>query len=264
MVSRGKGGQAIFGSRYRDPMTSPGITLRGPQVDRADEVLTPEALDFVADLHRRFSGRRAELLAARGERRAALARGAAWTSSPGPPTSARATGASRRCRPTSATGASRSPGRPSARWRSTRSTPAPRSGWPTSRTPTPRTGRNVVGGQVNLSDAVRRTIAFTSAEGKAYALRDPELVPVIVPRPRGWHLDEGHLLVDGEPVAGALVDFGLYFFHNAARAARPRQRAVLLPAEDGVAPRGPAVGRRVHARAGSSSGSRTAPSARPC
>ncbi len=76
--------------------------------------------------------------------------------------------------------------------------------------------RNVVEGQVNLYDAVRRTIAFTSPEGKDYALRDPDDVPVILPRPRGWHLDEEHLTLDGQPLVGALVDFGLYFFHNAA------------------------------------------------
>ena len=78
----------------------------------------------------------------------------------------------------------------------------------------------MVGGQVNLADAVRRTIELTSPEGKEYALTDPDSIPVIVPRPRGWHFDEEHLVVDGAPVVAALVDFGLYFFHNATRAAR--------------------------------------------
>ena len=73
----------------------------------------------------------------------------------------------------------------------------------------------MVGGQVNLADAVRRTIELTSAEGKEYRLADPDRIPVIVPRPRGWHFDEEHLTIDGEPVVAALVDFGLYFFHNA-------------------------------------------------
>lgn len=75
--------------------------------------------------------------------------------------------------------------------------------------------RNVVGGQVVLRDAVRRELACTSAEGKDYRIADPDRVPVILPRPRGWHLDEAHLLVDGRPMVGGLVDFGLYFFHNA-------------------------------------------------
>ena len=75
--------------------------------------------------------------------------------------------------------------------------------------------RNVVGGQVVLRDAVRRTLAFTSPEGREYRLREDGDLPTIVPRPRGWHLPERHLLVDGEPAVGALVDAGLYLFHNA-------------------------------------------------
>jgi malate synthase len=66
---------------------------------------------------------------------------------------------------------------------------------------------------VNLRDAVRRTIEYTSPEGKHYSLK-PQVATLIV-RPRGWHLVEKHMTVDGSPVAGALFDFGLYFFHNA-------------------------------------------------
>src|SRR5205823_124290 len=73
---------------------------------------------------------------------------------------------------------------------------------------------NVVGGQVNLYDAVRGTIAFTAPDGKRYALGTGKR-PTIVFRPRGWHLDERHLPVDGRPAVGALVDVGLYCFHNA-------------------------------------------------
>ena len=72
---------------------------------------------------------------------------------------------------------------------------------------------NVIGGQTNLRDAVRRTIGFTSPEGKHYRL-NPQTAVLIV-RPRGWHLDEKHLLLAGQAVPGALVDFGLYLFHNA-------------------------------------------------
>ncbi len=74
---------------------------------------------------------------------------------------------------------------------------------------------NVIGGQVNLADAVRRTISFTGPDGRDYRLRDGDLATIVV-RPRGWHLDERHVLIAGEPGVGALVDFGLYFFHNAA------------------------------------------------
>ena len=75
---------------------------------------------------------------------------------------------------------------------------------------------NVVDAQVNLYDAVRRTIEYTSPEGKNYTLRQDRELATIVVRPRGWHLDERHILLDERPAVGALVDFGLYFFHNAA------------------------------------------------
>jgi malate synthase len=74
---------------------------------------------------------------------------------------------------------------------------------------------NVVSGQVNLLDAIRRDISFTSSEGKRYELNADARLATIVMRPRGWHLDERHVVVDGKPSVGALVDFGLYFFHNA-------------------------------------------------
>jgi malate synthase len=68
-------------------------------------------------------------------------------------------------------------------------------------------------GQINLQDAVRRTITFTSPEGKAYKLKDKTATLMV--RPRGWHLLEKHVLVDGKPMSGSLFDFGLYFFLNA-------------------------------------------------
>jgi malate synthase len=72
---------------------------------------------------------------------------------------------------------------------------------------------NVIDGQLNLYDAVRRQIDFTDETGRRHELgKQPATIMV---RPRGWHLEERHLRVDGEPVPGALVDFGLYFFHNA-------------------------------------------------
>ena len=74
--------------------------------------------------------------------------------------------------------------------------------------------QNVVQGQLNLRDAVRRTIRFESPEGKQYKLGDKPAVLLV--RPRGWHLPEKHWLLDGQPIPGAFVDFGLYLFHNAA------------------------------------------------
>ena len=75
------------------------------------------------------------------------------------------------------------------------------------------TWENVIQGQINLRDAVNRTITYVSPEGKEYKLNDE--IATLVVRPRGWHLLEKHVLVDGQPVSGSLFDFGLYFFHNA-------------------------------------------------
>ena len=191
------------------------ITVHGPDVDRSAEILTPDALDFVADLHRRFGGRRDELLAARRRRREELAAGGSldflpetaairdgeWRVAPVP--------SDLQDRRVEITG-------PTERKMSINALNSGAKVWlaDLEDANTPH-WVNVVGGQVNLYDAVRRTIAFTSPEGKDYALRDPDAIPVIVPRPRGWHLDEEHLRVDGGPVVAALVDFGLYFFHNA-------------------------------------------------
>jgi malate synthase len=72
---------------------------------------------------------------------------------------------------------------------------------------------NVTDGQRNLADAVRRTITFQNPDGREYALN--ETTATLVVRPRGWHLNERHILVDGEEASGSLVDFGLYFFNNA-------------------------------------------------
>ncbi|MBC7541609.1 MAG: malate synthase A [Candidatus Sericytochromatia bacterium] len=76
------------------------------------------------------------------------------------------------------------------------------------------TWRNAIDGQQHLMDAVRRTIGFTSPEGKRYDLQAQTATLVV--RPRGWHLSEKHVLLDGTPISASLFDFGLYFFHNAA------------------------------------------------
>src|SRR5436309_2597055 len=77
------------------------------------------------------------------------------------------------------------------------------------------TWRNLIEGQRNLIDAIDRTIEFRNPDGRVYKLN--EKTATLVVRPRGWHLDEKHFLVEGQPIAGALFDFGLYFFHNAKR-----------------------------------------------
>jgi malate synthase len=195
-------------------MTS--IEVSGPPVDRSAEVLTPEALEFVADLQRQFGARRAELLAARRTRRERIAAGErpAFLDSTAEIRSAdwQVASAPRdlQDRRVEITG-------PTSRKMAINALNSGARVWlaDLEDANTPH-WRNVVEGQVNLADAVRRTIAFTSPEGKGYQLDDPDHLPVILPRPRGWHLDEAHLTLDGRPLVGGLVDFGLYFFHNAA------------------------------------------------
>ena len=202
-------------------MSDSTVTVTAPSaVERSDEILTPEALAFLAELQTRFGPRRDELLAARKERRAEVSRTGRldfleetrevregdWKVAEAP--------ADFRDRRVEITG-------PTERKMAINALNSGARVWlaDLEDANTPH-WQNVIGGQVNLKDAVRRTIAFTSPEGKDYALKDPDAVPVIVPRPRGWHLDERHLELDGRPLVGALVDFGLYFFHNAAELLR--------------------------------------------
>ncbi len=80
------------------------------------------------------------------------------------------------------------------------------------------TWTNCIEGQINLKNAVRRTLSFQSAEGKSYSLKDK--LATLVVRPRGWHLEEKHVTIDGVCISASLFDFGLYFFHNAAELLR--------------------------------------------
>ena len=181
---------------------APALVVRGPAVPRADEILTAEALGVRGRPAARFGARRDELLAAGAERRAEIARTAtARTSCPrrrGPRGGdwQVAAGAGRPARPP---GRDHRPDRAQdgdqrAQLR------APRSGWPTSRTPTPRTGPTSSAARSTCTTPSARTIAFTSPEGKhVRAASDGAAAPTIVVRPRGWHLDERHLPVDGQP-----------------------------------------------------------------
>ena len=197
-------------------MAGSPATVTGSRVERQDEVLTPEALEFVAELHRRFEPTRRELLARRVQRREEAARAArldflpetrevredpSWRVAPAPPDLTN--------RRVEITG-------PTERKMLINALNSGAQVWladhEDANTPT---WANMVDGQLNLTDAIERRIDFTSPEGKSYKLADR--VAAIVVRPRGWHLDERHLEVDGSPVAGAFMDFGLYFFHNARR-----------------------------------------------
>ncbi len=179
------------------------------------EILSPEALDFVAELHGRFEPRRQELLAARRERDAELARGGTLDFLPEtrelregdwkvaePP----ADFLDRRVEITGPTdrklviNALNSGARGFMADFEDANSP---------------TWANQVGGHVNLIDAIEGTIEYTSSEGKEYRLVEEPATLLV--RPRGWHLPEKHLRIDGEPVSGALFDFGLHVFHSARR-----------------------------------------------
>jgi malate synthase len=177
------------------------------------EILSDEAVAFVADLNRRFRPRRNELLQARATRRSEIAAGATlgflaetadiraaeWSAPPAP--------ADLQDRRVEITG-------PTERKMTINALNSGAKVWlaDLEDANTPHWS-NVVDGQQNLYDAIRRTITLET-EKKTYELNGGPY-PTIVMRPRGWHLDERHLPVDGEPAVGALVDFGLYFFHNA-------------------------------------------------
>jgi malate synthase len=199
-------------------MTSDGVEITGPRGDRYDEVLTPEALSLIAALHRELGGRRAELLAARATRQVELSAGGMLDFLPGT-----------------------RPVREDPDWRV--AAPAPglvdrrvEITGPTDRKMTINALNsgarvwladfedantplwdNMVTGQLNLISALDRTLDFTSEEGKSYQLKPDSELATIVVRPRGWHLDEKHVLVNGRRVSGSLFDFALYFFHCARR-----------------------------------------------
>ncbi|KSU70011.1 malate synthase [Pseudarthrobacter enclensis] len=203
---------------FTDTSTIDGITLKAQPVSRQNEVLTPDALAFIAKLHRATATRRQELLQARRTRRAEIAAGAdprflretehirddpSWRVAPPAP--------GLEDRRVEITG-------PVDKKMTINALNSGAKVWladmEDSSTPT---WRNVIKGQLNLTDALERRIDFTSPEGKEYTLRPAGDLPTIVVRPRGWHLPEKHMLIDGDPIAGGIVDFGLYFFHNARR-----------------------------------------------
>src|SRR3954469_15605575 len=188
-----------------------GLEITGARQDRDDEVLTPRALELIALLHRELNPRRLELLAARQDRVRALAAGDtlrflpetahirdddSWqVAEPAPGL------VDRRVEMTG----------PTDRKMTINALNSGAKVWladhEDANTPL---WENVIRGQINLKDALDRTIDFTSPEGKAYALEPDDELPTIVVRPRGWHLPEKHITVDGEQTSGSLVDFALY------------------------------------------------------
>jgi malate synthase len=189
-----------------------GVAISGAISPAFAEILSPEALGFVAKLHRKFESRRQELLAARAARQKEFDRGAKpdflaetqkirdseWVVAPQPkdmldrrveitgPTDRKMVINALNCGAATFMADFEDANCP--------------------------TWHNMVDGQINLRDAVRRTISLEQ-NGKKYRLNDK--TAVLIPRPRGWHLDEKHVTIDGRPVSGGIFDFALYFFHNA-------------------------------------------------
>jgi len=190
------------------------IEVHGPSVPGSDEVLTPAALEFVAELQRQFGPRRVEVLKRRQARQAEIDAGArldflpetaairddpSWHVAETPP--------DLQDRRVEITG----PAEPKMMINALNS--GARVFMADLEDALSPTWANVVGGQLALRDAVRGNLEFRSPEGKEY--RVGERPAQLLVRPRGWHLTEGHLRVDGEPVSASLFDFGLYFFWNA-------------------------------------------------
>jgi len=192
-----------------------GIDVRASVEGRFAEILTPDALAFVRDLEREFGARREEILQRRIECQADLDRGGTldflpetrdvresdWTVEPVP--------SDLQDRRVEITG-------PVDRKMIINALNSGARGFMAdfedSNSPT---WQNVVGGQVNLVDAIEGTIEFSGPDGREYRLNDQTATLLV--RPRGWHLPDRHVLVDGEPISGSLLDFGLFFFHNARR-----------------------------------------------
>ncbi|HEY4039186.1 MAG TPA: malate synthase A, partial [Burkholderiaceae bacterium] len=177
-----------------------------------DAILTPDALQFLARLHRHFEPRRRELLALRAQRAEQIDRGrrpdflsetrsvreGTWRVAPLPAALQRRrveiTGPVERKMIINALNSGAD---------------AYMADFEDSNTPN---WDNQIQGQLNLVDAIRRRISFSSADGRVYRLN--EKTATLLVRPRGWHLDEKHVLVDGERVSGGLFDFALFIFHN--------------------------------------------------
>lgn len=197
-----------------------GVQIRGTIPDNARHILTKDAVAFLATLHRTFNARRKELLAKRIVRQQEIDGGKLPNFLPETKYI-----------------------RDDPNWRAAKPAPGLEDRRVEITGPTDRkmvinalnadvytymsdfedssapTWTSMIQGQVNLYDAVRRNISYKNGN-KSYELRTDKKIPTLIVRPRGWHLDEGHFLVDGEVISGGIFDFGLYFYHNAVEATK--------------------------------------------
>jgi malate synthase len=191
----------------------PSIEITAPVPEPFQDILTPDALAFLADLSREFEGRRQEILENRKNVQAKIDKGefpgfleetrdireGEWAAAPLPEDlmdrRVEITGPVDRKMVINALNSGAK---------------TYMADFEDSHTPT---WENCINGQINLRDAVSGGMTYDSPEGKHYELGDRPATLIV--RPRGWHLPEKHMLVDGKPIAGGIFDFGLYFFHNA-------------------------------------------------
>jgi malate synthase len=195
------------------PLSIAGLEIRGPMNSRYADILSVDACRFLTGLFEKFELRRQQLLAKRVERQreidagqlphflaeTASIRSGDWRVPPPPPDlvdrRAEITGPVERKMAINALNSG------AQCWMAD---------FEDANSPT---WENCLEGQINMRDAARRTLSFTSPEGKAYALKDK--IATIIARPRGWHMEEKHVLYAGKRVSASLFDWGLYFFHNA-------------------------------------------------
>ena len=196
-------------------MTIEGVQISAPVTNEYQPILSDDAMEFLAGLHREFDGRRRKLLDARAERMARInagempdflsptgeLRGSDWTVAPVP--------ADLQDRRVEITGPTERKMLINALNSGAKVFMAD---FEDSNSPT---WDNMVTGHINLGEAIDRTIEFTNPDGKEYRLN--EEVATLLVRPRGWHLDEKHVRIDGQPISGSLFDFGLFLFHNARK-----------------------------------------------
>jgi malate synthase len=191
------------------PLTS-RVSVTGTMHRRFEEILTEGALDFVCGLHRQFAGRRADLLAVRRSRRdeprpfdflpetAGIRNDPAWQVAPPAPGLE-----DRRCEIT---------GPPTRKMTINALNSGARVWMADFEDATSPTWSNIIDGQLNLYDAIRRQVDFTDEDGRRHELAQD--TATIMVRPRGWHLTEKHLVMDGQAIPASFVDFGLFFYHN--------------------------------------------------
>lgn len=210
-----------------------GVSILGPLTEETRKILSKDVVAFLALLHRSFDAKRKELLQRRVVRQAEIDRGllpeflpetkhirenAAWKGAPPAPglvdRRVEITGPTDRKMVVNALNSNVWTYMADFEGRLVVSSVVRILGADWAVDSSAPTWKNMINGQVNLYDAIRKQVDFKQGE-KAYKLRKDRVLPTLIARARGWHLEEKHFTVDGEPISGSLFDFGLYFFHNA-------------------------------------------------